>query len=223
MGPIVEELVGEDVVISLLGDNSASLASFDKGAGSWRNRHLRMRAGAGREKVAARVLFPRHVPGHLQVADIGTKPLPAYKLLGLLSIVNVRMPLKVQIPPTAAKFFARIGRLSPESATVVSPALVLVLALLAQLPVADCCTLLPVGFVAWTAIEGTTAVHGQPTEMFLMRWDILWAFLSGLIGFAAFLYGMGVLVSTRRESHEGTVSPRYRREPASSSWEHAIR
>ena len=62
-----------------------------------------------------------HVPGHLQVADVGTKPLPAHKLLGL-SIVNVRMPLETRVPPTAAKFFARIGRMSPESATVVSPA-----------------------------------------------------------------------------------------------------
>ena len=219
VGPIVEELVGEDVVTSLLGDNSASLASFDKGAGSWRNRHLRMRAGAGREKVAAGVLFPSHVPGHLQVADIGTKPLPAHKLLGLLAIVNVRMPLDVQIPPTAAKFFARIGRLSPEAATAVSPALILVLALLTQSQVAESRRLLPVGFVAWAASEGTTAAQGQPTETFIIRWDIWWAILSGLIGFAAFVLGMGILGFDHRESKEGSVSPRHRRESASSSWQ----
>ena len=83
VGPIIEELVQEDIVMSLLGDNSAALASYEQGSGTWRNRHLRMRASAGREKVAAGVLFPSHVPGHLQVADVGTKPLPAQKLLGL--------------------------------------------------------------------------------------------------------------------------------------------
>ena len=118
VSPIVEELIGDDTVISLLGDNSASLASYEKGSGSWRNRHLRMRAGAGREKVAAGVLFPSHVPGHLQVADIGTKPLPAHKLLGLLAIVNVRVPLNATVPPTGAKFFARLGRMSQEDQQV---------------------------------------------------------------------------------------------------------
>ena len=92
VAPIIEELVEDDVVISLLGDNAAALSAYEHAGGSWRSRHLRMRANAGRERVAAGSLFPCYVPGHLQVADIGTKPLPVGKLLGLLAIINVGLP-----------------------------------------------------------------------------------------------------------------------------------
>ena len=92
VAPVIEELVEDDIVISLLGDNAAALTAYEHAGGSWRSRHLRMRANAGRERIAAGALFPSFVPGHLQVADIGTKPFPTEKLLGLLSIVNVRLP-----------------------------------------------------------------------------------------------------------------------------------
>ena len=39
VGPLFEELVGEDVIISLLGDNSASLASYERGTSRKRYWH----------------------------------------------------------------------------------------------------------------------------------------------------------------------------------------
>ena len=89
--PIIEELLEDDVTTSLLGENAAASASFNPGAGSWRNRHLRMRARAGRERIQAGTLTTTYVPGELQVADVGTKPLAGPKLLGLLDLVNVRV------------------------------------------------------------------------------------------------------------------------------------
>ena len=138
VSPIIEELAGDDLVTSLLGDNMAALSAYEQGGSSWRNRHLRMRATAGQEKVAAGTLFPSFVPGLLQVADIGTKPLPVSKLLNLLSIVNVRLLQEGTEHPVAAAFFARMGRRSLGRAAEISPSLILALTILAQPQGVEC-------------------------------------------------------------------------------------
>ncbi|CAE7205236.1 unnamed protein product [Symbiodinium sp. CCMP2592] len=51
VGAIIEELISSDVVISTLCDNQATVRSFAVGSLGWRNRHLRMRAASGREKI----------------------------------------------------------------------------------------------------------------------------------------------------------------------------
>ena len=73
--PLIEELIENDTVVSLLGDNEAALRSFQSTPSGWRNRHLRMRALAGRERIDANLLKVSHIPGEVQLADIGTKPL----------------------------------------------------------------------------------------------------------------------------------------------------
>ena len=88
--PVIEELVEQDLVLALMGDNAAAVASFGPGAGTWRNRHLRMRAQAARERIDAGTLQVGFLPGDIQVADIGTKPLSGGRMLGLLALVNVR-------------------------------------------------------------------------------------------------------------------------------------
>ena len=51
VGPIVEEFLGEDLATSLLADNAVAISGFHPTGGNWRNRHLKMRAQAGRERM----------------------------------------------------------------------------------------------------------------------------------------------------------------------------
>ena len=106
--PVIEELIGRDVVTSILGDNAAALSAFGSSSGTWRNRHLRMRARAGRERINAGVLNVTYVPGELQVADVGTKALPGSKLLPLLLLVNVGVPPGGSAEAVGAKCLGRV-------------------------------------------------------------------------------------------------------------------
>ena len=51
--PLVGELLCEHSTLSLMGDNAAAVRSFEAAGSGWRNRHLRMRAVAGRERILA--------------------------------------------------------------------------------------------------------------------------------------------------------------------------
>ena len=70
---IIEELTCQDVLISALCDNQASVRSFAVGSLGWRSRHLRMRAAACRERIQAGSLVVTFVPGDSQLADLATK------------------------------------------------------------------------------------------------------------------------------------------------------
>ena len=137
IAPVIEELSQADISISLPGDNQAALSSFGPGVGSWRNRHLRMRAAAARERISAGVLSATSVPGDLQVADVGTKPLGTSRALALLGIVNVRIPASAVPGPMAAKFFGNLSALQTHGPGLVSPATLVVLALLMSAPSVD--------------------------------------------------------------------------------------
>ena len=160
--PVIEELTQTDISISLLGDNQAALTSFGPGIGSWRNRHLRMRAAAARERISAGVLSATYVPGDLQVADVGTKPLGTSRALALLSIVNVSMLASAVPGPMAAKFFGNLSSLQISGAATVSPATLVVLALLMSAPVGQA---FRPEKPAWTALcvtEGVVFATAQP-------------------------------------------------------------
>ena len=60
--PLVDELIEADSIVSLLADNEAAIRSFDTVSSGWRNRHLRMRAVAGRERVDSGLLRVSHLP-----------------------------------------------------------------------------------------------------------------------------------------------------------------
>ena len=49
--PLVDEVIADDSLIALQADNSAAVRAFESAPSGWRNRHLRMRAQAGREKI----------------------------------------------------------------------------------------------------------------------------------------------------------------------------
>ena len=58
-------------------DNMPALSILTGDGGSWRTRHLRLRAAYARQSVSAGEWALQHVPGEFMVADIGTKPLTA--------------------------------------------------------------------------------------------------------------------------------------------------
>ena len=51
VGAIIEECISDDMIVSALCDNQAAVRSFGVESLGWRNRHLRMRAAAGRERI----------------------------------------------------------------------------------------------------------------------------------------------------------------------------
>ena len=202
--PVIEELLQRDVVTALMADNSAALASFGPGAGSWRNRHLRMRAAAARERVEAGILSAHYIPGDLQVADVGTKALGSSKLLGLLEMVNVRIPVDLSADALALKAFGRnYGKVERHSNSTLSAA-ELVLAALACLPGA----------------KAQPVDSGVEFRMWL-RWVFFWV-VCGV------LWWWNRALKLDRETSPNSVlgessaaealdSPRNRNEPASSS------
>ena len=107
--PLVQELVENDVVVSLLGDNEAAIRAFGATPSGWRNRHLRMRALAARERVSANLLKVAHLPGQFQIADLGTKPLPRVRIMQLLELANVRCREDISEPARSARVHSRLG------------------------------------------------------------------------------------------------------------------
>ena len=87
--PIIEELLEQTTQLSLQGDNAASIRAFEPGSGGWRNRHLRMHAAAGRERVDAGSLIAQHISGEYQIADLGTKALGSSRIAFLLRLADV--------------------------------------------------------------------------------------------------------------------------------------
>ena len=107
--PLVQELIEQDVTISLLADNEAAIRAFDATPASWRSRHLRMRAFAARERISANVLRVTHMPGQYQIADIATKPLARARILQLLELVNIRSQFRVSESAKNARMLSRIS------------------------------------------------------------------------------------------------------------------
>lgn len=71
------EIAGFSVERQLYGDNKAALAAITSESGSWRTRHLRLRAFALREALSepGRRWVARHLAGSMLLADGFTKPL----------------------------------------------------------------------------------------------------------------------------------------------------
>ena len=132
IGGIIEEMIESDITVSALCDNQAAVRSFAVGSLGWRNRHLRMRAAAGRERIDAGSLVVTYVPGSIQLADIATKPLSRARILQLAELMNMRMRLS---PAGADDSIRTVSRLSSSfgSQGSVSPRTLAGLALVAVL------------------------------------------------------------------------------------------
>ena len=90
IGAIFEELLSRDIIISALCDNQASVRACACGSLGWRSRHLRMRAAAARERIAAGALVVTYIPGERQIADLATKPLQTPRIMQLLDMLSIR-------------------------------------------------------------------------------------------------------------------------------------
>ena len=107
--PLIDELIEGDSIVSLLGDNEAAIRAFESTPSGWRNRHLRMRALAGRERVSANLLKVTHLPGNYQVADLGTKPLARSRILQLLELMNIRSRVTADPGAQVARLVSRLS------------------------------------------------------------------------------------------------------------------
>ena len=90
MGDSVDVLVSElssdtyGEVIKI--DNTAAVSLMTESAGSWRTRHLRLRASHVRWRIGRLVWVVEAISGQVQIADIGTKALTAPRLEELKEI-----------------------------------------------------------------------------------------------------------------------------------------
>ena len=77
--------VDERMILS----DSMSALTISSGTGSWRTRHLRIKASWLQEMLAAGTFIARHCPGVVQPADLLTKALPSQRLCDLLELWGV--------------------------------------------------------------------------------------------------------------------------------------
>ncbi|OLQ14296.1 Retrovirus-related Pol polyprotein from transposon TNT 1-94 [Symbiodinium microadriaticum] len=77
--------VEERVVLS----DSMSALTISSGTGSWRTRHLRIKASWLQEMLTAGSFTAKHCPGVVQPADLLTKALPSQRLCDLLELWGV--------------------------------------------------------------------------------------------------------------------------------------
>ncbi|CAE6970309.1 inlI [Symbiodinium natans] len=75
--------VQSDVCQAIKVDNTAALGLASTAPGTWKTRHLRVRARFLRQEVLAQRVSLHHEPGEGQPADLGTKPVPAPRLVVL--------------------------------------------------------------------------------------------------------------------------------------------
>ncbi|CAE7873672.1 GIP [Symbiodinium microadriaticum] len=98
--PLFRELLqGSPVECCLLCDNKAAVAICQAPFGSWRSRHLHVRANVVKERLSQGWTL-QHLPGLEMLADIGTKSLGSSRLLELMLGLGLHVP--VHSPPTVA-------------------------------------------------------------------------------------------------------------------------
>ena len=74
------EEIEPGIVPIVKADNMAAVGLATTAPGSWKTRHLRVRARYIRQEISQGTLLVAHTPGEEQPADLGTKPIPAPRL-----------------------------------------------------------------------------------------------------------------------------------------------
>ena len=88
---LFESLLEDKVQCVLYCDNKATISICTTPFGSWRSRHLHVRANIVKEKLGQGwQLF--HLPGRVMLADVGTKALHSSRLSELLSYIGLFQP-----------------------------------------------------------------------------------------------------------------------------------
>ena len=76
---LVEEIVGEIARTAFTDSQSAQAVMVNEG-GSWRTRHLRMKAAFARDLIRSGTWSLHHLPGEEMIADLGTKALSSSRM-----------------------------------------------------------------------------------------------------------------------------------------------
>ena len=95
LGESMLSLVAELTELSIspieLTDNAAAVSVLTGEQTAWKGRHLRMRGAALRERVSSNSWRVLHIPGEMNGADIGTKPLGGARLKRLAELIGLRL------------------------------------------------------------------------------------------------------------------------------------
>ena len=95
LGESMLSLVAELTELSIspieLTDNAAAVSVLTGEQTAWKGRHLRMRGAALRERVSSNSWRVLHIPGEINGADIGTKPLGGARLKRLAELIGLRL------------------------------------------------------------------------------------------------------------------------------------
>ena len=78
----LDEVIQEKVIYT----DSTNALAISEGSGSWRTRHLRVKAQWLAEMIRDKELVIRHCPGRDQLADLLTKPMPATRIKELIEL-----------------------------------------------------------------------------------------------------------------------------------------
>ena len=79
----------EEVGVKIIASDSTSALAIGSGTGSWRTRHLRLKAAWIQERISSGEIATKHQPGLYQPADLLTKPLSAQRIWDLLKLWGV--------------------------------------------------------------------------------------------------------------------------------------
>ena len=101
VGAMISE-VAACPVMHLRIDNAAAQGLASQAPGSWKTRHLRVRARFLRQEVSAQRLVITHVAGSMQKADIGTKGFDLPKFKDLMCLWGI-LPYSLEVGKTALR------------------------------------------------------------------------------------------------------------------------
>ncbi|CAE7251123.1 unnamed protein product [Symbiodinium sp. CCMP2592] len=92
----------------VVASDSTSALAIGSGTGSWRTRHLRLKAAWLQEMVSKGEIVPRHQPGVSQPADLLTKALSGQRIVALLDLWGVQTGRSTRSTTTTSTLATRV-------------------------------------------------------------------------------------------------------------------
>ena len=107
---VTSELHATVPTLTLKVDNAAAVGLSNESAGSWKTRHLRVRAYHLRKAVRLKEITIEHIPGVSQLGDLGTKAFHRPRLLQLLQLWGLLTPEEKENEKASNSGLARLNR-----------------------------------------------------------------------------------------------------------------
>ena len=117
LSAITAELQEAAPTIVIKVDNSAAVGLSNESAGTWKTRHLRVRAYHLREAVRLQELTIEHIPGLSQLSDLGTKAFHRPRLQQLMHTWGLLRP--VDFLPSTSPVVAKMNETIPVLARLI--------------------------------------------------------------------------------------------------------